>query len=125
MMDQASVMIIDDDEEFLEETAEMLGYAGYKTRTASEAAQALSSIFESPPDVVLLDIKMPINGLTLVRKLKEAEETAGIPIIVISGYLDREVLDDFERKTDVSDILEKPLNPLDLIKSIEVNLNSL
>jgi len=123
-LDEDVIMIIDDDEEFLEETAEMLDNAGYKIRIAADAEKSLNSIFETPPDIILLDIKMRYDGLRVARELKRNEATADIPIILVSGYLDREVLDDFETRTEVSDILEKPLNPLDLIKSIEVNLNN-
>lgn len=70
----------------------------------------LSLVRQSPPDLVLLDIHMPgPNVLELIRQFKASEATAGIPIILISGTEDPELLDDAFR-AGADDFILKPPN---------------
>lgn len=57
----------------------------YTVQLASNASQALSLIVRTPPDVVLLDVKMPgLDGLSLLKSLRETG--VGMPIFVMTGY---------------------------------------
>lgn len=113
------VLIIDDDKEFLEETAEMIEAGGYSSRTADNAGDALDAAETFDPDLIILDLKMPGNGRALARHLREGERTRDIPIIIISGRIDDGDRDVLSGEMGITTFLEKPVNPLDLIAAIE------
>ena len=121
-MHKRTIMIVDDDKECLEETAEMLKDAGYEIETHSTEQAALQAIHESAPDIILLDIKFADNGKKLAREIKMSGDITSIPIIVISGSLDEDTMEAFIEATGVDDVLEKPVNPLDIIASLETHL---
>ena len=123
-MKRHTVMIIDDDVEFLEEMAEMLDSAGYRTLTAPTTERAIARIEESAPDIILLDIRMEGDGIVLARKLKENVGTSRIPIVVVSGCIGDDDFDDVMEQTGVREILTKPVTPQDIIASISTHLEN-
>lgn len=61
--------------------------AGHEVVEAGDGAAALKVVGESPPDVVVTDIMMPImGGVELIRRLRSEPATAGIPILAASGH---------------------------------------
>lgn len=118
-MSDIRVMLIDDDIEFLEETREMFEEAGYEMRTSSTVDGAQEKIADFSPDVLLLDMKMNGNGKKLTSTLRENESTRKIPVVIVSAYMDEESEKRLRGELEVDDILEKPVNPLDLIAAVE------
>jgi CheY-like chemotaxis protein len=60
--------------------------AGHEVSEASNGAAALGAVRESPPDLVVTDMMMPVmDGAELIRQLRSAPATAGIPILAASG----------------------------------------
>jgi response regulator RpfG family c-di-GMP phosphodiesterase len=128
-MERQRVMIVDDDEAFLEETAELLREAGYSLRTADSHDSALAILGNGNllPEIILLDHVFLGNGGNLLKKLKSNDRTSAIPVVVISGTPLEDItgdLADISEKPVVHAFMEKPLNPLDIIAVIETNLNS-
>ena len=81
-----SIVIVDDNPNNLKVLGEMLSQAGYKIRAALSGMLALRSIEVNPPDLVLLDIRMPeLDGYKVCERLKRDERTRDIPIIFISA----------------------------------------
>ena len=113
------VMLIDDDLEFLEETREMFEEAGYEMLAISKVEGAVEAIAEFSPHILLLDMKMNGNGKKLTATLRENTGTEKLPVVIISAYMDEESERKFREELDVDDILEKPVNPLDLIATVE------
>jgi len=118
-MSDIRVMLIDDDIEFLEETREMFEEAGYEMRTSSTVDGAQETIADFSPDVLLLDMKMNGNGKKLTSTLRENESTRKLPVVIVSAYMDEESEKRLRGELEVDDILEKPVNPLDLIAAVE------
>jgi len=83
----ANILIVDDDREIAEALADLLLPSGHSARTASDGAQGLRRIAEDVPELILLDVEMPmLDGPGMARAL--AAQRNGyppIPIVVISA----------------------------------------
>lgn len=86
-MNQARVLVVDDNEMFIEMSKFMLTAAGYAVETAPDASQAVVKIPVFLPDVILMDIQMPvIDGMELTRRLKADPATRQIVIIAFTAF---------------------------------------
>jgi len=86
-----NIVIVDDNPNNLRVLSEMLQQSGYKIRPAADGDLALRSIENSPPDLVLLDIRMPrMDGYEVSRRLKANEKLREIPVIFISALHETE-----------------------------------
>lgn len=89
--ESGNIVIVDDNPNNLRVLGEMLQKAGYKVRPAVNGTLALHSIESIPPDLVLLDIRMPgLSGYDVCRHLKESESLREIPVIFISALHETE-----------------------------------
>ncbi len=86
-----NVLLVDDEPHIVEVVKEMLGRRDYNVAVASNGQEALERIATPPlPDIILLDIMMPeMDGATLAQELKQRPDTASIPIIFLTGLIDR------------------------------------
>jgi signal transduction histidine kinase len=83
---KAELLIVDDTLENLRLLSRMLAEEGYRVETASSGARALATAQANPPDLVLLDIKMPeMDGYEVCAAFKADERTRDIPIIFLSA----------------------------------------
>jgi CheY-like chemotaxis protein len=110
------ILIIDDDPEIVSYLKDVFEDAGYATDTARNGVEALEKVQVSPPDLISLDMDMPMRGGTMFYvKLRKEPIFAEIPVIIISGVGPRPP--DLGKKVPV---LTKPIDPqktLDLVKS--------
>ncbi len=84
-------MIVDDTPENLKLLDQMLRKEGYSVQTFLGGEVALEAAAEDPPDMILLDIKMPgMDGFEVCRRLKVSETLRDIPVLVVSALLDLE-----------------------------------
>lgn len=82
-----TILVIDDMEINREILAEIIRDMGYEVTLAESGEDALVSIRDCPPQLILTDISMPgMDGYELCRRLKEKEKTRDIPVIFISAY---------------------------------------
>ncbi|MDJ0658109.1 MAG: EAL domain-containing protein [Crocosphaera sp.] len=87
----ADILIVDDKPPNLRILSTMLIKAGYKVRGVTSGHMALMAAKTMPPDIILLDIKMPdLDGYEVCQQLKQFPETADIPIIFLSALQDVE-----------------------------------
>lgn len=85
------IVVVDDNPNNLRVLSSMLQQFDYKVRPALDGAMAIKSIIANPPDLVLLDIRMPeMDGYEVCRQLKSNPLTAEIPVIFISALQDTE-----------------------------------
>ncbi|WP_341328201.1 response regulator [Methylotuvimicrobium sp. KM2] len=83
------ILIVDDTPANLHLLASILKEEGYKVRPAANGEMALAAIASRPPDLILLDIKMPgMNGFEVCARLKSDPSTRNIPVLFISALTD-------------------------------------
>lgn len=83
---RANILIVDDLPDNLRTLAAILHTEGYKVRKATSGQMALETVCSQPPDIILLDIKMPqMDGYKVCSTLKAAAETCSIPVIFLSA----------------------------------------
>jgi CheY-like chemotaxis protein len=81
------VLVVDDNEDAATLMAEALALHGYATRAAFNGAEALEAAAELAPDVVLLDIGLPVmDGYEVARRLRQDGRCAAARLIAITGY---------------------------------------
>ena len=81
-----NILVVDDTLPDLRFLSETLTKEGYKVRAVSNGARALKAAKLEPPDLILLDIKMPkMDGYEICQKLKAGQQTLSIPVIFISA----------------------------------------
>ena len=112
------VLIVDDNEQNLELLQAYLDDLGGPVRVVSDGIQAIESVKNDPPDIILLDIMMPrMSGYQVCKQLKDSEQTRDIPIIMVTALSE---VGDVERAIDVGadDFLTKPVNKLELLTRV-------
>ncbi|MFB2970872.1 response regulator [Aerosakkonema sp. BLCC-F183] len=119
---KGNILIVDDLTENLRFLTYVLTKRGYKVRSVANGQMALRSIGNNPPDIILLDIKMPeMDGYKVCQALKADEATSEIPIIFLSA-LD-EVIDKVKAfKIGGVDYIIKPFQPEEVIARIQNQL---
>ena len=83
----ARVLVVDDKESNRELLRTMLEHAGHEVTEAGDGVAALESMRLEKPEVVLLDIQMPIlDGYAVLERVMADEELRGIPVIAVTAY---------------------------------------
>jgi two-component system cell cycle response regulator DivK len=81
------VLLVEDNERNARLFAEILRTNGYRSSVASDGYQCLESVRQNRPDLILMDLQLPgLDGLAVIRKLKEESSTASIPIIAVTAH---------------------------------------
>jgi len=82
----AKILIVDDEPHVLRAMVYALRRAGYEVVTAQNGEQALSKVHSEHPDLMILDVMKPgMNGLEVCQRLRKQQETASLPIIILSA----------------------------------------
>jgi two-component system cell cycle response regulator len=113
------VLIVDDNEQNLELLQAYLDDLGGPVRVVTDGIQAIQSVENDPPDIILLDIMMPkMSGYQVCKQLKESIATRDIPIIMVTALSE---VGDVERAIDVGadDFLTKPVNKIELLTRVK------
>jgi len=112
------VLIVDDETAIRDTLRMVLEYEGYEVATAGDGRAALAELDASPPDVVLLDIKMPgMDGLETLDRIA-ARGSAAPPVLMISGHGDIATAVESTRR-GAADFLEKPLQRERVLVSVK------
>jgi len=104
---RAAILIVDDESSIRDSLRMILEYEGYRVDEAGSGAEALARVADSPPDAVVLDIKMAeMDGLELLRAFRERGYE--MPVLMISGHGDLQSAME-AAKRGAYDFFEKPL----------------
>jgi DNA-binding response OmpR family regulator len=117
-----SVLVIDDNADIRENTAEILDLAGYKTFTAENGKKGVDIALKEKPDVVVCDIMMPdLDGYGVLHLLRKNQETQTIPFIFLTAKTER---NDFRKGMEMGadDYITKPFEDIELLNAIEIRL---
>ena len=123
MEKKAKILLVDDDIDFVESTKIILESKPYEVIVAYEGDEALRKAREENPDLVLLDIIMPVkDGFTAAEQFKKDPQLSKIPVIMLTSYSSRkgETSIPVSRglELEVEDYVEKPLSPEDLLSRV-------
>ncbi|MEN8178723.1 MAG: diguanylate cyclase [Pseudomonadota bacterium] len=114
--DPLSVLMVDDSPDNLNLLKQVLGNEGYELRVAPSGSFALRAIHINPPDLILLDIRMPdMDGMEVCRQLKNDDLTRDIPIIFLTA-LNSSLDEGRGLKLGAIDYITKPFNA-DIVKA--------
>jgi signal transduction histidine kinase/CheY-like chemotaxis protein len=81
------ILLVEDNSDVAETTAMMLAMSGHTVRSARDGVQALASAEEFAPEIVLLDIGLPlIDGYEVARRLRQLPQTRDVRIVALTGY---------------------------------------
>lgn len=116
-MPKTKVLLVDDEVEFASALAERLRLRGYDAKTVSRAEKALTDIQKNPPDVILLDFRMPgMDGLEALKRIKEIAPS--IEIIMLTGLEDSQSIEEAKR-SGAPEYIMKPADIYELIEKID------
>lgn len=119
----ATILIVDDEEEYRELMLTALGDAGYKALGAENGTRGLELARTHAPDLILCDLMMPgLNGYATLAALKEDPVTAAIPVVFMTVISDASSKE-HARSLGAIDYIEKPLRLKELFAIIEAKLN--
>ena len=119
--DRINILIVDDEPANLLVLETVLDDPGYQLVRAQTADQALLALVGAEFALLILDIRMPgMTGFELAQIIKERKKTAGVPIIFLTAYYDKDqhMLEGYE--TGAVDFLNKPVNPAVLRSKVSV-----
>lgn len=118
------ILVVDDDKEFLDEIRSMLELSGYEVVGLTESTSVMQTVRKSKPDLVLLDLRMrSMSGFEVANELKSYPDTAGIPIIAMTGFYTMKEQSWLMNFCGIKKCLKKPFKPLDVIGEIEFALS--
>lgn len=124
---KATVVLIDDDPDFVAGTRVVLEANGYRTLTALNGPDGLALIRRDRPDLILLDIIMPgQDGFMVCETLKSDPELASIPVIMLTSFSERLRHTSYAAvqglMLEADDYLDKPVRPTELVRHLQAAL---
>jgi len=119
---QASILVVDDYPEILENLELILVAEGYQVLTASDGVEALAVLQSQPVDLIVADIAMPrMNGYQLYQRVRENPQWVAVPFLFLTARaLDSDIR--YGKELGVDDYLTKPIQPEDLIAAVNGKL---
>lgn len=118
-MDRRTVLLVEDNEDNRIVYATILNYRGFRVHEASNGEEGIRLARETRPDVILMDISIPIvDGWTATEMLKKDPETAHIPIIALTAHA---LATDREKAYSIgcAGYLSKPCEPRTVVAEVE------
>src|ERR1700722_13031749 len=113
-----TIVLVDDDRNILTSVQMTLEAEGFTVRTYPDGDEALRGLTQHPPDLAVLDIKMPrLNGMELIQKLKQNSATTKLPVIFLTSK-DEEIDEIMGLRMGADDYIRKPFSQRLLIERI-------
>lgn len=118
----ATVLVVDDSPTEVHVFQSALEKNGYEVRVANSGEEGVAMAEQIKPDLILMDVVMPgMNGFQATRHLHRNQETASIPVIIVTTK-DQETDRVWGMRQGASDYLVKPVPERDLLDSVETVL---
>ena len=117
MAESKRILVVDDEQQLALAVKIRLQSRGYQVTTASDGRQALEEADKNPPDLVVLDVLMPVmDGYSCLRELNARFGRGKIPVIVLTA---RDRMKDLFELEGIEDYVIKPFDHEDLLVRIE------
>ena len=113
------VLVVDDESDVRKYLSVVLEQAGYEVLTASDGVEALDRARQQRPDLVILDLQMPVaTGTDFYRKLIRDKVLGQVPIIVVSALAGRHLA-----VREPAAVFDKPIDPDRFLEAVTKALN--
>ncbi|OGQ51604.1 MAG: hypothetical protein A3I10_07445 [Deltaproteobacteria bacterium RIFCSPLOWO2_02_FULL_57_26] len=119
-----TILVVDDSTDFVDVVKKMLEVDGYAVECVYSGAEAFKRLEVKRPDLIVLDIMMPeMDGLEVLARLKGANDTSSIPVILVTAKdQHRDILAGYQMGGDY--YITKPFSSGQLISGIDLLLSS-
>jgi two-component system, OmpR family, response regulator ChvI len=119
MKEKSTIALVDDERSITTTLRMALEQEGYKVRVYNDGASALEALTEDPPDLAILDIKMPrMDGMELLRRLRQQTQ---LPVIFLTSK-DEEIDELFGLKMGADDYIAKPFSQRLVVERVKAVL---
>lgn len=116
-------MVVDDEKHLLELVKVILTREGFDIILADNGKKCLSLLKHEKPDLILMDVMMPVmDGKDVVKKIRANPKTKNLKIIFLTILLEEEADLDFIKKNKISDWISKPFSNEELLMRVKKNL---
>ncbi len=113
------ILVVDDEADIREIIQARLISNGYEIIAAEDGFIALSLAKREKPDLIILDIVMPrMDGYSALRELRKDNETADIPVLILS-VKEKDKMEDMFYFQNISDYIEKPFDSEELLEKVK------
>jgi CheY-like chemotaxis protein len=122
---RGKILVVDDEKDIIGWLKAALGHHGYEVHEAYNGQQALLKVDQEQPDLIILDMMMPImDGRTTLNRLRQRESERHIPVIVLSAN----TIDDADERAmmqgmGVREFLHKPVSVNELVNEVQKHLD--
>jgi CheY-like chemotaxis protein len=119
---EKTILVIDDNNDIRENTAEILELAGYKTFTAENGKRGVEVAIKERPSIIVCDIMMPeLDGYGVLHLIRKNAETQNIPFIFLTAKTER---GDFRKGMEMGadDYITKPFEDIELLNAVDIRL---
>ncbi len=118
------ILLIDDDIDFVEATKTVLESEPYDVIVAYEGEEGLQKAKEENPDLILLDVIMPVkDGFTAAEQLKKDPQLSKIPVLMLTAFSSKVQETSIPRSRgftlEAEDYIEKPVTPAELLAKVK------
>jgi len=118
------ILVVEDTEDNRQILRDLLGMAGYEMLEAHDGAEGVAKAAEHKPDLILMDIQMPVmDGYEATRRIKANPDLKAIPIVAVTSY----ALSGDEQKTrdaGCDAYIAKPYSPRQMLAKVREILGS-
>ncbi|HEY8813193.1 MAG TPA: response regulator [Candidatus Dormibacteraeota bacterium] len=118
--EEVKVLFIEDDPAVAEMYKLKLELDGYTVTVAKDGEEGLQMANEAPPDIIFLDTRLPkMDGFAVLERLRSAERTREIPVIILSNYGERELVDRGLKLGALEYLIKSQTTPANLSRGVE------
>jgi CheY-like chemotaxis protein len=118
--EEVRVLFIEDDPAVAEMYKLKLELDGYTVTVAKDGEEGLQIASETPPDIIFLDTRLPkMDGFAVLERLRSAERTREIPVIILSNYGERELVDRGLKLGALEYLIKSQTTPANLSRGVE------
>jgi len=103
-----TILVVDDTTLAREAVAKLLEYEGFKVLRAPHGRDAWAMMYDHTPDLVVLDLMMPeMDGVTLLRMIRNSDRWHNLPVIVLTGVSEDQFLIQRARELTIQELIPK------------------
>lgn len=119
------ILLVEDDVLILRMLSERLREKGYEVFVAEDGEEGLERVRSIKPDLILLDLILPkLDGISLLRKIKEDESISAIPVLILTNLKNDETIEESIRLGASDYLVKVNYTPDELVEKIKETLGS-